>query len=92
MIWLAEMIFNFQRTAGLDDALESLGSRKVEETYAELEVGKLLALHGVAFKFQKPEQKRAAKITTLSFSIPMENSYAAKPNANLRAQSLVMVR
>jgi len=43
---------------------------QVEDTYAELEVGKLLALYGVAFKFRKPDGTPGGRNYDLEFFHP----------------------
>jgi hypothetical protein len=55
VVSLAEMMVNLQRVRGYSEcASQLLNPRKIEATYAELEVGKLLFLHGVRFEFNQP--------------------------------------
>jgi hypothetical protein len=60
VIIFAEMLFNLQKTAGLDDVLEHISGGQIESAYAELEAGKLLYKYGIGFRFvrsQKIHQK-----------------------------------
>jgi hypothetical protein len=54
IILLAEMLFNLQHVAGFDQCMAQMKARKVESTYTELEVAKLLRLSGRDFVFNEP--------------------------------------
>lgn len=70
VIWLAEMLFNFQRKPGLEGPLENLRVGQIETAYAELEVGKLLSLYDVGFRFVTPEGRKGGKNHDLEFFHP----------------------
>lgn len=57
-IQLAEMIFNFQRVAGVDDVLDQIRDGMIESGFAELEAGVALHRHGVAFRFVEAQGRR----------------------------------
>jgi hypothetical protein len=61
VIWLSEMIFNFQSKSGLEGPLDNLRAGQIETAFAELEVAKLLAIHDVHFRFITPEGERGGK-------------------------------
>jgi hypothetical protein len=55
VISLAEMMVNLQHVHGYSECASQLKNpHQIESTYAELEVGKLLFLHGVRFEFNQP--------------------------------------
>jgi hypothetical protein len=60
VITLAEMIFNMQRMSGLDNPLSQVksGGIHIESGYSELEVGKLLMMFGIAFRYVTPRGER----------------------------------
>jgi hypothetical protein len=58
VIFLAEGIFNLQRVSGLENVLDQLRANDLESAYAELDVGKVLSVYGLAFRFVKPQKVR----------------------------------
>jgi hypothetical protein len=58
VIHLAEMIFNMQRLSGLENSIKQVRNGQVESGFAELEVGKLLHVHGRTFHFVTPSGER----------------------------------
>jgi hypothetical protein len=58
VIHLAEMIFNLQKVAGLDEVLVKIRTGDVESGFAELEAAKLLYKYGIAFRFVETQGVR----------------------------------
>ncbi|MCA8488819.1 hypothetical protein OHZ10_24960 [Burkholderia arboris] len=57
---LAETISNLQKVPGLIDVLRAMKSGHIEDRFAELEVGKMLALAGSQFNFVTPGGPRGS--------------------------------
>jgi hypothetical protein len=55
VIDFAEMLYNLQSIEGYDNCVAQLNDPQLEGTLAELEVGKLLQIHGVRFRFIVPQ-------------------------------------
>ncbi len=60
VIDLAETILNLQKVPGLIDVLGEMKLGHIEDRFAELEVGKILALAGTKFNFVKPGGPRGS--------------------------------
>jgi hypothetical protein len=48
---LAELLFNLQDQSGFADCIERMKNGDIEGTYAELDFGRMLHMHGVEFRF-----------------------------------------
>src|ERR1700730_4337556 len=61
-IVLAEMLYNLQRVKNFDSCLRELAAGQVEEAYAALEIGRILATsvtdRGMKFQFVKPSRRK----------------------------------
>lgn len=57
---LAETILNLQKVPGLTDVLSAMSVGHIEDRFAELEAGRILALAGVKFKFVTPGGSRGS--------------------------------
>jgi hypothetical protein len=55
---LAEILFNLQSVEGFDDCIERMRQGVIEPTYAELDLGRMLYLSEVPFRFVKPQGKK----------------------------------
>jgi hypothetical protein len=51
---LAEVLYNLQHTAGFDECLERMRDGDIEGTYAELDLGRMLYLHQIRFRYVVP--------------------------------------
>jgi hypothetical protein len=54
VIDLAEVIYNLQLAPGFDDCIERMKGGDVEGTLAKLDLGRMLFLNGVRFRFTVP--------------------------------------
>jgi hypothetical protein len=54
----AEMLFNLQEVPGFDACLEQMSAGKIESAFAELEIGRLMAIHNLDFSFVRPTGTR----------------------------------
>ena len=57
---LAELLFNLQDADGFADCIERMKNGDIEGTYAELDFGRMLHMHGVKFHFVAPLGKRGS--------------------------------
>jgi len=55
---LAELLFNLQNIEGFDDCISRMRQGVIEPTFAELDLGRMLFLSDVAFRFVKPGGKK----------------------------------
>src|SRR6516164_4099671 len=55
---LAELLFNLQNVEGFDDCIDRMRRGVIESTYAELDLGRMLYLSGVTFRFVKPQGRK----------------------------------
>lgn len=60
LIDFAELLYNLQNVAGFDHCLDRLRSGNLEGTIAELDLGRLLYVEGVEFRFVVPTGKKRA--------------------------------
>jgi hypothetical protein len=62
VVELAESLFNLQNIPGFDDTIAQMkgGGDKIEATCAELDFGRFLYIHDVAFRFNVPSMKKGA--------------------------------
>jgi hypothetical protein len=65
VIDLAEMIFNLRTVPEVEGVLEELLRHNIEDRFAELEVGKMLKLAGVDFKYVAPGGPRGTSYDLL---------------------------
>jgi hypothetical protein len=54
----AELLFNLQNVDGFDDCIARMKQGLIEPTYAELDLGRMLYLSEIAFRFVIPKGKR----------------------------------
>jgi hypothetical protein len=54
----AELLFNLQSVEGFDDCISRMKQGVIEPTYAELDLGRMLFLSGIEFRFVKPAGER----------------------------------
>jgi hypothetical protein len=54
LIDLAELLFNLQHVEGFDDCLGRMRAGNIEDTYAELDFGRMLFWHHAPFRYVKP--------------------------------------
>jgi hypothetical protein len=55
---LAEMLYNLQRIDGFYECIDRMRKGQIESTYAELDVGKLLFMHRIPFRFVVPQNRK----------------------------------
>lgn len=61
---LAETLANLQKVPGLKGVLEEMKRGLVEDRFAELEVGKILALAGIRFRYVEPGGPRGTSYSS----------------------------
>jgi hypothetical protein len=88
VIWLAEMLFNFQRTPGLDGVLTNLQGGQIESGYAELEVGKLLSTYRIPFQFVVPEETPGGRNYDVEFFHPNGSVVAGETKCKVEGTNL----
>jgi hypothetical protein len=57
---LAEMLCNLQNIEGFDSCVAQMGHGQIESAYAELDIGKSLYAHEIAFRFVTPIGRKGA--------------------------------
>jgi hypothetical protein len=57
---LAELLFNLQDTDGFANCIERMKNGDIEGTYAGLDFGRMLHMHGVKFRFVAPLGKKGS--------------------------------
>lgn len=60
VIDLAEIIFNLQEVEGFDDCIARMGAGDIEGTFGELDLGRMLYLNRVPFRFVRPSGVKGA--------------------------------
>jgi hypothetical protein len=58
MVDFAELLFNLQNVGGFDDCIDRIRQGIIEPTYAELDLGRMLYLSEIEFRFVKTQGKR----------------------------------
>src|SRR5450631_1121000 len=58
MVDFAELLFNLQNVEGFDDCIDRIRQGIIEPTYAELDLGRMLYLSEIEFRFVKPQGKK----------------------------------
>jgi hypothetical protein len=73
---LAEMLLNLQDVPGFPACIERLAGGDIESAFAELEVGKLLSMFGVRFRFNEPSLVAKADYDLIVFFQNGEQGFA----------------
>jgi hypothetical protein len=60
IIDLGEVIFNLQEVEGFDDCIARMGAGDIEGTFGELDLGRMLFLNEVPFRFVRPSGVKGA--------------------------------
>lgn len=90
---LAETILNLQKVPGLIDVLREMRLGHIEDRFAELEVGKMLALAGTTFNFVTPGGPRGSsydlRIATSAGEVCADVKCRIESNLNKSANSIL---
>ena len=60
VIDLAEVLYNLQYVPGFDDCIAKMRNGDIEGTYAELDLGRMLYLNQVQFRYVVPQKVKGA--------------------------------
>jgi len=55
---LGEVLLNLQGVEGIDTCLDCMKHNDIESAYAELDLGRMLYISGINFRYVKPQQKK----------------------------------
>ena len=67
VIDLAEVLYNLQHVPGFDDCIAKMRNGDIEGTYAELDLGRMLYLNQVQFRYVVPQ-----KVKGLDYDVEVE--------------------
>jgi len=60
VIDLGEVLYNLQNTPGFDECIEQMRNGNLEDTLAELDLGRMLYIHSVPFRYVIPQGKQGS--------------------------------
>jgi hypothetical protein len=92
MIDLAEVIYNLQHVPGFDDCIARMEAGHIEDTFAELDLGRMLFLNSVPFRYVVPQGVKGkdydVEVMYPDGTIACADAKCALEKSDLRAKSI----